>query len=127
MLARKTSQQGRPNASCAEMPVISSAARLKNVIRQSRSMVKTPSAMLFKMISVCGDRVDFMTFRATICSYAIRVCDLIRNAVTIIMAIGSTNENMMEQNEPGVNRLLGHFVPDLPAGPDCPSGKYPVR
>jgi len=32
--------------------VISSAAWLKNVTRQSRSTVKTPSAMLFRMISV---------------------------------------------------------------------------
>jgi len=39
-------------------PVIFSAARLKNVIRHSASTVNTPSAILFKMISVCGDRVD---------------------------------------------------------------------
>ena len=58
MLARKTSQQGRPIASDAETPVIFSAARLKNVIRHSGSTVNTPSAMLFKIISVCGDKVD---------------------------------------------------------------------
>jgi hypothetical protein len=39
-------------ASLRRMPVISSAARLKDVIDQSASTVKTPSEMLSKMMSV---------------------------------------------------------------------------
>jgi hypothetical protein len=53
MLALKTSQQYRPMASRFEIPVIASAALLKEVILRSMSMVKTPSAMLSSMISVC--------------------------------------------------------------------------
>jgi hypothetical protein len=51
-------------ASLREMPVISSAARLKDMMRHSWSTVKTPSDMLSKMISVTlsGIGVDFGFF-----------------------------------------------------------------
>ena len=52
MLERKTSEQNRPLASSREMPVIVSAARLNEVMRQSWSTVKTPSEMLSRMASV---------------------------------------------------------------------------
>ena len=55
MLARKTSRQGRPMASCLRTPVIRSAARLNVVIRQSGSTVKTPSLMESRMGS--GDDI----------------------------------------------------------------------
>jgi len=52
MLDRNTSEQSRPMASLREIPVISSAARLNEVIRQSRSTVKTPSEILSKIAFV---------------------------------------------------------------------------
>ena len=52
MLALKTSQQGFPMASSRVTPVIPCAARLNEVIRQSLSTVKTPSAMESRMIFV---------------------------------------------------------------------------
>ncbi len=53
IVALKTSAQMRPIASSRGMPVICSAALLKEVIRQSRPTVNTPSAMLSRMMSVC--------------------------------------------------------------------------
>jgi hypothetical protein len=50
MLARKTSQQRLPTASSRLTPVIRSAARLNDVIRHSRSTVKTPSLMESRMM-----------------------------------------------------------------------------
>ena len=52
IVALKTSAQSRPTASSRGMPVISSAARLNEVMRQSGPTVKTPSAMLSSMMSV---------------------------------------------------------------------------
>jgi hypothetical protein len=52
MLDLKTSQQRRPIASLRFMPVMSSAARLNEVIFQSRSTVKTPSEMLSRIDAV---------------------------------------------------------------------------
>jgi hypothetical protein len=52
MLDRKTSEHRRPMASLRGTPVISSAARLNEVTRQSESTVKTPSEMLSRMVSV---------------------------------------------------------------------------
>jgi hypothetical protein len=52
MLARNTSEQRRPRASVRPMPVMSSAARLNDVIRHSASTVNTPSEMLSRMMSV---------------------------------------------------------------------------
>jgi len=52
MLERKTSEQKRPRASFRGIPVISSAARLNEVIRQFRSTVNTPSEMLSRTASV---------------------------------------------------------------------------
>jgi hypothetical protein len=52
MLERKTSEQSRPRASWRTIPVISSAARLNEVTRHARSMVKTPSEMLSRIASV---------------------------------------------------------------------------
>ncbi len=43
MSARNSSQQKRPSARCRGTPVVFSAARLKLVIRHSRSTVKTAS------------------------------------------------------------------------------------
>ena len=54
MFARKTSRQGRPTASSRRIPVISSAARLKDMIRQSRSTVKTPSPRESRITSRCA-------------------------------------------------------------------------
>jgi len=55
MLARNTSAQGFPMASPRDMPVISSAARLNDVILHSPSTVNTPSEMLSRIASVdCG-------------------------------------------------------------------------
>jgi hypothetical protein len=51
-LARNTSQQGRPIACSRRIPVIVSAARLKEVTRQPSSTVKTPSQMLSRMMEV---------------------------------------------------------------------------
>jgi hypothetical protein len=51
MLVRNTSQQGRPVASIRRTRVIFSAARLKEVICQSRSTVKTPSLMESRIVS----------------------------------------------------------------------------
>jgi len=52
MLERNTSEQSLPIASCLSTPVISWAARLKEVILHSGSTVKTPSEMLSRMASV---------------------------------------------------------------------------
>jgi hypothetical protein len=52
MLERNTSEQNRPMASLREVFVIFSAARLNEVMRHSRSTVKTPSEMLSRMASV---------------------------------------------------------------------------
>jgi len=52
MLALKTSQQWRPSASSFLMPVMFSAALLKDVMMKSPSTVNTPSAMLSSMIWV---------------------------------------------------------------------------
>ena len=57
MLQRNTSAQGRPRASARDTPVISSAARLKDVMRQSRSTVNTPSEMLSRIASVSASAV----------------------------------------------------------------------
>ncbi len=51
MLEWNTSRQRLPRASCAGTPVISAAARLNEVMRQSRSTVNTPSATLSMMVS----------------------------------------------------------------------------
>ena len=51
LVARKTSEQVRPMASAAGTPVMRSAARLNDVIRQSLSTVKTPSAIQSRMVS----------------------------------------------------------------------------
>jgi hypothetical protein len=56
-LARKTSEQGRPKTAASGTPVISWAAWLKKVIRQSRSTVNTPSAMLSRMLMSGGGRL----------------------------------------------------------------------
>ncbi|XPS90431.1 uncharacterized protein Dvar_84500 [Desulfosarcina variabilis str. Montpellier] len=53
MLVRKTSPQGRPIASMLRTRVIFSAARLKEVISQFKSTVKTPSLIEFRMVSWC--------------------------------------------------------------------------
>jgi len=60
MLDRKTSEHPFPRASPRRTPVISSAARLNEVILQSPSTVKTPSEMLSRMASVgeAGGRTD---------------------------------------------------------------------
>ena len=55
MLALKISLQGRPIASERETPVISSAARLKQVMCPAASIVKTPSVML---LSTASNRAD---------------------------------------------------------------------
>jgi hypothetical protein len=52
MLERKTSEQRRPIASVRDTPVISSAARLNDVMRHIMSTVKTPSEMLSSIASV---------------------------------------------------------------------------
>jgi len=52
MLARKTSEHGRPMASRRGIPVISSAARLNEVMRQAASTVNTPSEMLSRIAAV---------------------------------------------------------------------------
>jgi hypothetical protein len=52
MLERKTSEHRFPTASRRETPVIFSAARLNEVMRQSNPTVKTPSEMLSRMASV---------------------------------------------------------------------------
>jgi hypothetical protein len=62
MLDRNTSEQRRPMASLRGMPVISSAARLKDVMRHSASTVKTPSEMLSRIASVGVVRAGFITF-----------------------------------------------------------------
>ena len=49
--ARKTSQHGRPSASPCGTPVICSAARLNEVIRNPSSTVKTPSATESRMVA----------------------------------------------------------------------------
>ena len=54
ILARKTSWQGLPMASSFGMPVICSAALLNESMRQFRSTVKTPSAILSRMIRCCS-------------------------------------------------------------------------
>jgi len=51
MLDLNTSEQHCPIASLRGTPVISSAARLKNEMRQSGSTVKTPSEMLSRIAS----------------------------------------------------------------------------
>ena len=59
MLALNTSWQGRPMASEREKPVISSAARLKQVMRPAASIVKTPSVMLPSTVSnLTGERLS---------------------------------------------------------------------
>jgi hypothetical protein len=50
VLALKTSKHGRPIASLFGIPVIFSAALLKDVTLKSRFTVKTPSAILSRMI-----------------------------------------------------------------------------
>jgi len=52
MLERKTSEHRRPTASLRDTPVISSAARLNDVMRHSISTVNTPSEMLSRIASV---------------------------------------------------------------------------
>ena len=52
MLERNTSMQSRPIASRRGTPVISSAARLNEVMRHVSSTVKTPSEMLSRMAPV---------------------------------------------------------------------------
>jgi len=52
MLDLKTSEQKLPIASFRFTPVISSAARLKDVISQFSSTVNTPSEMLSKIAEV---------------------------------------------------------------------------
>jgi hypothetical protein len=58
MLERKTSEHRFPRASPRATPVISSAARLNDVMRHSGSTVKTPSEMLSKMASVGAPRSE---------------------------------------------------------------------
>ena len=60
MLERNTSGQSRPIASFRDIPVISSAARLNEVIRHSRSTVKTPSEILSRMASVGVGTIPFL-------------------------------------------------------------------
>jgi len=60
MLERNTSGQSRPIASFRDIPVISSAARLNEVIRHSRSTVKTPSEILSRIASVGVGAVPFL-------------------------------------------------------------------
>ena len=62
MLDRNTSEQSRPMASLRGIPVISSSARLKDVMRHSASTVKTPSEMLSRIASVGVIRADFLPF-----------------------------------------------------------------
>jgi len=61
MLSWKTSQQRRPIASSLDTPVISSAARLKEVIDQFSSTVQTPSTIESKITCrVCLWRISLM-------------------------------------------------------------------
>jgi len=69
MLDLNTSEQRRPTASERGTPVITSAALLKEVMRHFRSMVKTPSEMLSRIVSVrlwAGGVTDFLRFAAII-------------------------------------------------------------
>jgi len=63
-LHRKTSEQRRPIASERPTPVMSSAARLKDVMSQSMSTVKTPSEMLSRITSVGVKAPGFLFFFA---------------------------------------------------------------
>jgi hypothetical protein len=58
ILDLNTSEQSRPNASFRGIPVISSAARLKEVTRQFMSTVNTPSDMLSRIASVGAKNAD---------------------------------------------------------------------
>jgi hypothetical protein len=51
MLERNTSEHGFPMASLRRMPVMLSAARLNETMRQSASTVNTPSEILSRMVS----------------------------------------------------------------------------
>ena len=57
MLDLNTSEQSRPNATLRGIPVISSAARLKEVTGQSGSTVNTPSEMVSSMAPVRAERL----------------------------------------------------------------------
>jgi hypothetical protein len=57
MLARKTSEQGRPMASFLGMPVICSAARLNSEMRHFSSMVNTPSEMLSRITAAASGEI----------------------------------------------------------------------
>ena len=70
MLDRNTSEQNLPIASSRGMPVISSAARLKEVMRQSPSTVNTPSEMLSRMASV-NDPVESLSVFCFAISFSI--------------------------------------------------------
>jgi len=78
IFAWNTSQQRWPMASSAETPVIRSAAWLNEVIFQSRSTVKTPSAIELRIIS--RNCLLYSGFKTTSIFFCRLLCQKVRNS-----------------------------------------------